>query len=112
WANNTLDGGLGVDTMSGGGSDDLYIVDNTNDVVIENAGSGTDTVLSSASYSLTANVERLTLTGSGNINGTGNSLDNIIIGNSGINTLTGGLGNDYYVVQNTSDAVVENAGEG
>ena len=68
-----------------------------------------------------ANVENLTLTGSGNINGTGNSGNNILIGNSGANTLDGGtgadtmiggLGNDTYVVNSSSDVVVENVGEG
>ena len=64
-------------------------MDNTGDVVTENANEGTDTVQASVTYTLAANVENLTLTGTGNINGTGNTLDNVIIGNSGNNVLTG-----------------------
>ncbi|HWT99953.1 MAG TPA: hypothetical protein VN229_20120 [Terriglobales bacterium] len=91
---NTLDGGIGADTLIGGSGDDTYIVDNAGDVVTEGASGGTDEVRASVSYTLAANVENLTLTGSGAINGTGNSLDNIIIGNSGANTLNGGAGDD------------------
>jgi hypothetical protein len=57
------------------------------DVVIEAAGGGIDLVLSSSNYSLGANVENLTLTGTAAINGTGNSLDNVLIGNAGANSL-------------------------
>ena len=93
--NDTLRcGGTGNDTMSGGAGDDTYVVDAAGDVVTEAAGEGTDTVQASVSYTLGGNVENLTLTGSGNINATGNTLDNILIGNAGNNTLSGGAGND------------------
>ncbi|CAK0743880.1 serralysin [Gammaproteobacteria bacterium] len=131
WAgNDNLDGGLGADVMSGGSGNDIYTVDNVGDIVTENPGDGTDTVLSSLAYILGGNVENLTLTGSGNINGTGNTAANTILGNSGNNLLSGGLGNDTlnggtgadtlvggagndtYVVDNISDIVTENLGEG
>ena len=61
---DTLDGGAGADAMTGGAGDDTFVVDAIGDTVNENAGGGTDTVQSSVSYALGANVEQLTLTGS------------------------------------------------
>lgn len=92
---DTLNGGAGIDTLIGGTGSDVYIVDTTTDVIIEYSGGGAhDTVKSSVSYTLGAYVNDLVLTGSSNINGTGNELDNIITGNSGRNVLRGLAGND------------------
>ncbi|HEY1130028.1 MAG TPA: calcium-binding protein, partial [Roseateles sp.] len=92
--NDTLDGGAGTDSLVGGTGDDTYIVDATTDVVAENAGEGTDIVLSNVTWTLGSNVEHLTLTGSSSVNGTGNTLANMLTGNSGANTLAGAAGND------------------
>ena len=91
---DTLNGGLGADTLIGGLGDDTYTVDNSLDVVDEDADEGTDQVNASANYVLGANVENLTLTGTAAINGTGNALGNEIDGNAGANQLFGGGGND------------------
>ena len=78
--------------MFGGTGNDTYVVDNVGDVVTELDGEGTDTIQSSMSFSLAALafVENLTLTGSAALSATGNGLDNVLIGNSGANVLTGG----------------------
>ena len=115
-ADNRIDGGGGADTMSGGAGNDTYIVDNAGDRVSEGVGSGTDLVVSSANFTLSANVENLTLSGSAAINGTGNALDNVMIGNgaanslnglAGADTMIGGDGNDIYTVDNFGDVVIE-----
>ncbi|WP_207937944.1 calcium-binding protein, partial [Pseudomonas sp. 51_B] len=93
--NNVLDGGLGADTLIGGLGNDTYIVDNLGDTVTETSTliSEIDTVRSSVDFTLGANLENLLLTGSA-INGTGNSLNNVLTGNSANNTLNGGAGDD------------------
>jgi Ca2+-binding RTX toxin-like protein len=92
--NDYIDGGAGADAMTGGTGDDIYVVNHPGDTVTENIGEGTDTVVADTGWTLGANVENLTLTGSLNINGNGNSGNNIIQGNSGNNILTGNGGND------------------
>jgi serralysin len=93
---NVLDGGTGADLMIGGSGNDTYIVDNLKDVVTETSTqvSEVDTVRSSVSWTLGANLENLTLTGSDNLTGVGNTLNNVINGNDGNNLLNGGAGND------------------
>lgn len=127
---NTIDGGKGADTMTGGAGNDSYVVDSTSDRIVELVDGGIDSVQASASYTLAAEIENLTLTGTGAINGTGNSLANVIIGNASANSLSGGAGNDTlnagagadtmnggsgsdtYVVDNLGDLLFEQAGGG
>jgi Ca2+-binding RTX toxin-like protein len=111
---DNLNGAGGVDTMKGGAGNDVYYVDNSGllvvanarigdivvhdlwlgDRVVETAGNGFDTVYSSVSYTLAANVEKLMLTGDSALNGSGNGLDNEIFGNDNANFLGGNAGND------------------
>jgi len=119
--NNTLNGAAGADEMRGGAGDDIYVVDDAGDVVIEGSGNGNDRVSSSVTFTLGANIEELSLTGSANINGTGNGQANIVLGNSGNNQLNGasgademrgGAGDDTYFVDNVGDVVIEAASNG
>lgn len=117
--NDTLDGRAGADTLNGGAGNDTYVLFGGSDTVIDS--SGTDTITTMISRSLTdyAAIENMTLMGTGNINGTGNSLDNVLTGNVGNNvldggrgddTLNGGAGNDTYVLFAGGDMVTDSAG--
>ncbi|MCG7394558.1 calcium-binding protein [Microvirga sp. ACRRW] len=119
-ARNILNGLSGADVMEGRRGDDVYIVDNMDDIVIEHDGEGSDEVLSSVSFTLRTHVEKLVLTGNDHIAGTGNHLDNVILGNGGNNTLIGGAGadtlnggngNDTYYVDNVADVVLDTSGK-
>lgn len=103
--NDSLDGGTGTDFLSGGTGNDTYYVDASADVVSELAGQGTDAVFASANYTLSANIETLTLTGTDNIAGTGNSLDNTLTGNNGNNSLNGGDGRDTISGADGNDTI-------
>ncbi|WP_410497617.1 M10 family metallopeptidase C-terminal domain-containing protein [Chitinibacter sp. S2-10] len=131
-AANILDGGAGADTLIGGFGGDTYYVDHINDQILETSDdlSEIDSVVSSVSYTLTANLEILTLSGTDAINGTGNDLNNTLTGNSaenvldggagadvlngqlGADTMLGGAGDDIYYVDNQLDVVIENASSG
>ncbi len=135
---NKLDGKGADDTLIGGAGNDTYEADSAGDVIIEYDGGGTDQVNSSATHSLDAFVENLTLTLDGDVDGLGNALANKIVGNSGDNELSGGggndtltgndgddllvggqgadsmaggAGNDLYDVDNTGDKVTDSAGD-
>jgi Ca2+-binding RTX toxin-like protein len=136
---DTIDGGKGDDSMAGGAGNDTYFVDSSDDEVNEADKGGTDTVKSSASFVLGDFVEKLELTGDGDIDGTGNALANTITGNKGHNELsglagndtltggdgndtldggadkdamTGGGGNDLYIVDIVGDKVTESSATG
>ena len=91
---NILDGKGGEDQLIGGAGNDTYVVDDPVDHEFENPGEGTDQVNSSVGHTLGANVENLTLIGTGNDFGEGNDLANKITGNDGDNRLEGFDGND------------------
>ncbi|KQT49981.1 hypothetical protein ASG52_07825 [Methylobacterium sp. Leaf456] len=119
--NDVLVGGKGGDTMVGGKGDDIYYVNQFDDIVIEASKGGFDTVRSSIDYALGDDVEKLILTGTAAIDGRGNALDNVLIGNDGGNLLNGGtggdamrglLGDDIYHVDDARDFVIELDGQG
>ena len=121
--NDTLVSGKGNDTLLGGAGNDSYTVNGANDVIdeatsrggTEDAG-GTDLVSSASTFVLGSFIENLVLTGKNAVNGTGNSLANLLTGNGAANvldggagddTLLGGAGNDTYVVDSEGDRVYE-----
>jgi Ca2+-binding RTX toxin-like protein len=131
---DTLDGQVGIDTLIGGAGDDFYILTTTNtDVIVENAGSGTDTVLIDGTFSLSSmpHIENIELTAAVVSVLTGNSQDNLIVGNilndnilgeggndtltgtsalgSGeIDTFTGGTGADLFMLGNSASVFYDN----
>lgn len=118
---NILNGGAGIDQMTGGGGNDTYFIDTNGDGVLEAVGGGTDTVRSTITHTLLANVENLALLGAGNINAIGNALNNNLNGNAGNNVLNGGTGadqmaggagNDTYMIDTNGDGVLEQVAGG
>lgn len=110
--NDTLNGGGGTDALIGGAGDDTYIVNAAGATITENLNAGTDLVKTTlSSFTLGANLENLTYTGTGNFVGTGNTLANIITGHGGNDTLNGGGGADTLIGANGNDTyIVGNAG--
>jgi Ca2+-binding RTX toxin-like protein/uncharacterized membrane protein YkoI len=122
--NDTLVAGSGIDTMIGGTGNETFVINSAADVVIADANAASNSIVSSISYVLPANVQNLTLTGSDNLIATGNNLDNVITGNagndtliagsgndtliagSGVATLIGGVGNNTFVINNAADVIV------
>ncbi|NGZ06326.1 MAG: calcium-binding protein [Magnetococcales bacterium] len=109
--NDELDGGAGVDQMRGDAGDDIYIVDNLQDSITENPGSGNDWVRSSISWTLGRHLENLTLIGTRAIHGMGNAFNNVLTGNNQNNTLTGGEGNDILSGADGKDILWGGAGD-
>jgi trimeric autotransporter adhesin len=121
--NDTLVAGAGLATLVGGTGNDTFVINNASDVITEQSNSGTDTVKTTVSYVLPANVENITATGTANVTLTGNGLTNVITANSGNDTLiagagnctlisgagvcslVGGTGDNTFVVNNTSDII-------
>jgi serralysin len=123
---NVLNGGAGLDVMTGFGGNDIYFVDNAGDRIIEALGGGGDIIYSSVGYTLNAGSE-VELLSTASINGTqtidmtGNELLNTLWGNNGANILSGGggadtlvgfLGDDFYTITDGAERIIENAGEG
>ncbi|MDO3437053.1 calcium-binding protein, partial [Rhizobium sp. CBN3] len=123
--------GGGADSLIGGEGDDTYVVDHGGDIVTEAADAGTDTVRTTlASYTLGSDLENLTYIGTVAFAGTGNDLDNTILGGvsndtlsggvgsdtlnggGGADSLIGGVGDDTYVVDHAGDSVTEAIGAG
>ncbi|PWC29417.1 glycosyl hydrolase [Teichococcus aestuarii] len=103
----------GGDAMHGGKGDDTYEVSSAGDRAIEKAGEGVDSVLTWLSaYTLPEHVENLTFFGTGWSQGTGNWLDNIIIGNDSQNRLNGAGGNDILTGGGGRDVFIIGKGEG
>ena len=90
----------------GGKGNDIYVVDSRQDIVAELANQGVDTVLSTTDFTLARNVERLTLQGTGDIDATGNTLNNTLTGNAGDNHLTGLRGRDVLIGNGGADTFV------
>lgn len=110
--NDTLDGGTGDDSMIGGSGDDVYIVDSSADVIQEQSYQGDDEVRTTLNaMTLGDNLERLTFIGTGDFQGTGNALNNVIVGGAGNDTLTGGGGSDVLIGGDGDDVLhIETAG--
>lgn len=109
--NDVLDGRGGADILMGRGGDDLYRVDTGGDTIVERAGGGTDSVIASVSYTLSAHVENLTLRNVATaLDGTGSEDDNVLRGNTFANALAGGDGDDVLAGGKGNDSLTGGSG--
>src|SRR5262245_46779323 len=107
----TLISSFGANTLIGLDGNDTYYVHSPNDVVIEAANGGYDTIVASVNYTLPANVEALYMVGSG-LTGTGSDNADSLLSSGGPNTLIGLGRDDLYYVNNAADVVIEAANGG
>jgi Ca2+-binding RTX toxin-like protein len=113
--NDTLSGGSGQNTLTGGLGDDVYLVDSAADVIVETVGQGSDRVVTSVSYTLSAGAEIEAFSaaaGTTALNLTGNEFANAITGNGGANMINGGLGRDVLTGLGGSDSFAFNTALG
>jgi len=110
-ANDVLNGGLGADVMTGGAGDDTFHVNDAGDTTVEVAGEGSDIVRATVSWALGTDLERLILDGGGHIDGTGNSVANVMTGNGGNNVLDGRAGADIINGGDGNDRIVGGTGD-
>lgn len=117
--NDTLDGGQGDDALDGGSGDDTYLIDSYLDTVSDSTGF--DSIISAIDdFGLGLEFERLLLSGTAR-NAVGNAANNILIGTGasnrldgreGADTMTGGAGDDLYIVDDEGDFAEESADQG
>ncbi|MCR9148424.1 MAG: calcium-binding protein [Rhodobacteraceae bacterium] len=116
---DTLTGGEGADTLDGGQDSDTYYIDEFDTVKESRNFTGTDRIVAGFDYTLVGHYEELELTGSDDLRGIGNDLDNTLIGNTGDNildggqgndTMAGGQGNDTYYLRDPGDVITEQRG--
>ncbi len=105
-----LDGRGGVDRLFGKDGNDIYIIDNAGEISKTAIDNGFDEVRSTVSYTLGDQQESLTLLGTDNIDATGNDSNNVIVGNTGVNVLSGLGGDDFLVTGSFLDTI--NGGTG
>ncbi|RJE79001.1 family 16 glycosylhydrolase [Paracoccus sp. JM45] len=108
--NDVLDGKSGMDAMYGMTGDDIYWVDDLGDSTVENTDEGYDQVNSFTDWTLADHMEALLLQNKLHINGTGNALDNTIIGSAGRNILRGLGGDDMLDGKGGQDIIFADSG--
>jgi Ca2+-binding RTX toxin-like protein len=125
--NDYLIGRGGADVLQGNMGDDTYLVEDAATVILENPGTGYDTIYTTVSYALSPNygeIEKMAVfdaTTTNAVNLTGGHYNQAMYGNAGANSFDGGGGtdtmyglggDDIYLIDSADDRVFEVAGEG
>ncbi|RAI03527.1 hypothetical protein DLJ53_03270 [Acuticoccus sediminis] len=104
-----INGGVGDDTMLGGLGDDIFYVSSLDDMVIEEADGGIDTIIAYTRIELPAYVENLIVRGGGQ--GVGNGLGNAMTLDDGTGTLSGAAGDDTLTGNAGNDELFGDTGD-
>jgi len=95
-----LSGLGGNDTLTG---DDVFVMSDTLDLIIETAGGGADTIITSVSMTMPDHVETLQIAaGISGITITGGAGNDMLIGNGLSNNFNGGAGDDVILMGNVT----------
>jgi Ca2+-binding RTX toxin-like protein len=104
---DTLNGADGADTLSGGSGNDLFIISDAFDRIIETAGGGADTIITSVSMTMPDQVEAMRI--AADVTGitiTGGAGNDMLIGNGLTNNFNGASGDDVILAGNVTLAEI------
>lgn len=100
---DTLDGGTGNDSLLGGAGNDLFVISDTQDVIIETAGGGADTIITPFSMTMPDHVEAMQIAaGISGLTFTGGAGNDMLIGNALSNSFYGAAGDDVILAGNVT----------
>ena len=108
--NDTLVAGAGPATLIGGVGNDTFVIDSDDDVIEDTVTGEQNTLIASVTITLPGNFTTLELSGTGDLAGTANSTNDLILGGPGADTLVAGAGTDTLIAGSAANTLVGGTG--